>query len=440
MIKDIAITKNNGNVIRGIAFVPDDCNGAYPTVIFSHGFNGNYKGLMHHGNEYAENNIVCIFFDFCGGGVESSSDGRFEDMTLMTEIEDLEDVINAISQYDYVDPNRLFLQGESMGGFVSAYVAASHPELIKALILWYPAFVISDDSRKRIEAGDNTCFGLQLNSEFNTIAANIDIYEHIVKYTNPIRIIHGDMDNIVPLEYSKRAIEVCKRAELIVVPGAGHGYDGDDSDNARRQSMEFIIDNVNNILIDNIVRLEFSAFDKVRNEGGRASCQNDFKTFSVMRRSQYMSWNRTMLEQYLSDFVSANASGRNMIMEKYAYMMESTSPEEYAKIRDKLPGVDADSKAIIEQIVAIQISMMEEYADTHKDIASRARSIHSSEDTAYNTSYETYLRGELSTYSGEMLALYAGYVIDAARNGVNLSETIIGNTLELYGVKDAIKG
>ena len=40
-------------------------------------------------------------------------------------------------------------------------------------------------------------------------------------------------------------------------------------------------------LVEEIATLEFEAFDKVKNEGGRASCQNDWGTFSIMRKSQY---------------------------------------------------------------------------------------------------------------------------------------------------------
>ena len=43
-------------------------------------------------------------------------------------------------------------------------------------------------------------------------------------------------------------------------------------------------------LVNAIVKLEWNAFDKVDNLGGRADCQNDWNTFSVMRKSQYLAW------------------------------------------------------------------------------------------------------------------------------------------------------
>ena len=67
-----------------------------------------------------------------------------------------------------------------------------------------------------------------------------------------------------------------------------------------------------------IVKEEFVAFDKVQNEGGRASCQNNWPTFKIMRMSQYLTWDEEMLLQYLADFQIAISKGRNMIEEKYA--------------------------------------------------------------------------------------------------------------------------
>ncbi len=52
-------------------------------------------------------------------------------------------------------------------------------------------------------------------------------------------------------------------------------------------------------------------FDKVENEGGRASCQDNWDTFSKMRRSQYMAWPLPLLESWKSDLVRANEEGRN---------------------------------------------------------------------------------------------------------------------------------
>jgi len=200
---------------------------------------------------------------------------------------------------------------------------------------------------------------------------------------------------------------------------------------------EMDMDDNNSIisLIDKIVTLEWNAFDKVINEGGRASCQDDFSTFSVMRKSQYMLWSREMLESFIDDFETANAKGWNLITEKYGRMEESTAPEEYAKIKDSMPEISDEKKQIIEAIVAIQVGMMEDFAKEYPKSASEARSIHTSEDTPDNTSYETYLRGEISTYSDRTLELYGRFVAGYAKEGRNIAKETITNSALLYGYK-----
>ena len=53
-----------------------------------------------------------------------------------------------------------------------------------------------------------------------------------------------------------------------------------------------------------------------------------------------------------------------------------------------------------------------------------------------NTSYETYLRGEISTYSDKMLQLYGKYVVECAKNDKNIAKMTIQNTAKLYGYED----
>jgi len=185
-----------------------------------------------------------------------------------------------------------------------------------------------------------------------------------------------------------------------------------------------------------IAKAEFEAFDKVENEDGRASCQNNWPTFKVMRMSQYMTWTEDMLLQYLYEFKTNYADGRNMIEEKYARMMESTAPEKYASFADKLPVISEEKKLVIEQIVALQVKWMEEFAAEYPKLAGNARTIHTMDDMPYDTSYETYLRGELGTYSDRMLSMYGRYVVAHAKSGKNLAREIMENTIHFYGYED----
>ena len=186
-------------------------------------------------------------------------------------------------------------------------------------------------------------------------------------------------------------------------------------------------------ICDKIIAIEWDMFDRTQNTGGRAFCQDDWDTFSKMRRSQYMCFDKALLESIWADFARAAHEGRNMITEKYAYMMRTTAPEEYAAIASSLPGVDEEKAALIEAIVPIQVGWMEEFAAKYPKAAGNARKIHSSEDTPIDTSYETYLRGEIMTYSDRTLALYGQFIVKLAGMGKNLAFMIMDNTARAYG-------
>ncbi len=211
---------------------------------------------------------------------------------------------------------------------------------------------------------------------------------------------------------------------------ASTNYANDDS-NVKSDSVK----NRHADLVDEVVAAEWEAFDKVINEGGRADCQDNWETFSIMRKSQYLTWTIEMLESFLDDMKNAKASGWNLITEKYARMEQSTAPDKYEQVKDKLPQKDEQTIAIVEEIVRIQVNFMEEFAEDYPKVAGTARSIHTYEDTPFDTSYETYLRGELLTYSAKTLELYGRYVVEHVQQEKNIAKEIMSNTASLYGYK-----
>ena len=76
---------------------------------------------------------------------------------------------------------------------------------------------------------------------------------------------------------------------------------------------------------------------------------------------------------------------------------------------------------------------METFAKNYPYLAANMRSIRTSSDNEYNTSYETYLRGELGTYSENTFVMYTGFIIEFLKAGRNLAEETMGNTVKLYG-------
>ncbi len=186
-------------------------------------------------------------------------------------------------------------------------------------------------------------------------------------------------------------------------------------------------------LVEQIVALEWELFDKVENEGGRADCQNNWPTFSIMRKSQYLAWPMELLQSFYHDLVAGKEKGWNLITEKYARMMESTTPVKFAEFKDTLPKLSAERIQIQEEIIKIQVNWMEAFAAEYPKMAINARSIRTEEDTEYNTSYETYLRGEMGTYSEETFLLYGRFIVGLLQEGRNLAYEIMENTAKLYG-------
>ena len=197
-----------------------------------------------------------------------------------------------------------------------------------------------------------------------------------------------------------------------------------------------IVDLTKEQLAEDIAKLEFAAFDKVKNLGGRADCQDDWFTFSVMRMSQYLTWDHTMLMQYYYDFKREYEKGHNLIEEKYGRMMKSTAPAEYEQIKDHFPVLGTQKEAIIESIVDMQVKWMETFSEEYPHLAGNARSIHSYEDNPWNTSYETYLRGEISTYSDKMLQLYGQHIVKTAKEERNPAKEIMEYSVKMYGYED----
>lgn len=168
-----------------------------------------------------------------------------------------------------------------------------------------------------------------------------------------------------------------------------------------------------------LVQPEWLMFQKVQNKGGRADCQDDQANFMRFRSAQFLTWSEAMLESYRMDLLVAQAEGRNLLTEKYGYMMASTDPAAFAEIEAFLPAIDAPKSRLIEAIVPVYVSWNEDLIRQQPQQAG-VRPVHSSEDSAGSTSFETYLRGELATYSLETLTLMEAHVQACLADAVNL--------------------
>jgi len=247
------ILKNGDQDIYGVLYLPLEEKEKYPAVIISHGFSGTADQAEAIAQTFAENGYAVYAFDFIGGGPKSRSgaaDGDMSHMSVLTEAADLSAVMDQILEMPFVDPEHLFLLGQSQGGYVSAYTAAQRPGDIKALILQFPAFALQDDCWERHGSIENVpetehFMGQELGAVYSLDAMSMDIYDVIGAYKGDVLIVHGDNDKLVDLSYSEKAEQVYDSAQLIVYEGAGHGFFGENADRFAADALAFLLAHTN---------------------------------------------------------------------------------------------------------------------------------------------------------------------------------------------------
>lgn len=187
-------------------------------------------------------------------------------------------------------------------------------------------------------------------------------------------------------------------------------------------------------IIDKIIALEWEDFQKVNSADGRAFCQDDRIGFEMNRKSQFLAWSPEALSSYLNDLETAKKQNRNLLMEKYARMMAWTHPEEYLRIKQRLPEVRRDAFTLVDKIVQAQLVWQEEFAAAYPRLASRGRPAKQGQSACQAvTSFEAYLRGELLTYSVPTLLLYANHVDYLKKHGKNMSMQSVEHLVHLNG-------
>jgi hypothetical protein len=188
-------------------------------------------------------------------------------------------------------------------------------------------------------------------------------------------------------------------------------------------------------IITKITDIEWKMFQDVPNIGGKAQCQEDRQTFEIMRQSQAASWSAETLASYLDDLMKVEQNGQNLLTEKYARMMQSTSPLEFSSIKHMLPPLEPAIISLIDDIMAIALQWEEELLVKYPYVLGAGRPIYSSADTQFVTSLETYLRSELATYSPITLESYCNNILQQREDGINGAELTLEYTVKQYGYK-----
>ena len=228
--------EHDGIDLYGQALIPDGEDGQkFPTVIYAHGAESDYKSDMTTLKSLAMSGVACYTFDFYGWtsrstgpkgtkwfkGAPRGVDDAYEKQVL-EQVKDLNAVIEKVKTFDFADTDNIFLLGSSMGGATAATAAVTHSGDIRGVILQYPA--------------------INLNPQACVDGAELDVNG----YTGQVLILQGTNDVIVPLSMSEKLYEhynkYTNHAVMRVYEGQPHVFTGKYKVIAARAVYEFIQD------------------------------------------------------------------------------------------------------------------------------------------------------------------------------------------------------
>jgi pimeloyl-ACP methyl ester carboxylesterase len=187
--------------------------GHEPTLVFLPGYASDMEGTKALAlDAFAQRRgLAMLRFDYSGTG---SSEGRFEDGTLSAWLEE------ALAAIDQLTSGSLILIGSSMGGWIALHLALLRPERMRALagIAAAPDFTdwgFADGSEAERQG---------LAPGFWQSGQQLLLLDKPIAIDCPVRLIHGEQDEEVPLDVAFRTMRALRSADvqLSVLKGGGH--------------------------------------------------------------------------------------------------------------------------------------------------------------------------------------------------------------------------
>lgn len=239
--------KRDGLILRGTLTKP--ATATFDLVILMHGFTSD-RGthpdqlLYQLAARLDAAGYATLRVDFNGHG---TSDGAFEDMTVLNEIGDGKAILDYAKQVPGV--RHLYLLGHSQGGVVASMLAGYYHDQIDKLMLLAPAATLKADALKGSTQGytydpnhipDKLPIkkGLTLGGMYLRTAQTLPIYEVAQQYHGPVCDVHGLADSVVSPDASRRYADVYEHAELHLLTDVDHGFT---TAQGRQQALEIAV-------------------------------------------------------------------------------------------------------------------------------------------------------------------------------------------------------
>ena len=217
--------------LSGNLFIPEYGKPSYAAVCISHGIpttankpdEGGYTALA---RKFCSAGFVTLFFNFRGTG---QSQGNFD---LLGWSRDLETAVDFLYEHSEVDRSKISLLGFSGGAAVSIYVAANDPRIVSLVSLACPAdFVFPEEHPREDIINHFRNVGIIRDENFpSSIDGWFESFNAVapIKWIadispRPLYLIHGDKDELVPVEQAHRLYQRAGGPkEINIISDAGH--------------------------------------------------------------------------------------------------------------------------------------------------------------------------------------------------------------------------
>lgn len=203
-IKKVFFTNSKSMKLAAWLHVPEG-KGPFPAVVRVHGYGSSKDGRTSVAFAEAFSDIVFLRFDFHGHG---ESEGKFEEVDAAQCVDDLKCAVEYVRGLDCVDKNKIAVTGSSLGGLATTLAAAWHDKVVCAVM------VCPVSEFEPLRARDIKYKQL----------LEYDVYKEAEKIMVPVLIIHGDKDDVVPIEQSIELAKHLRRGTLHIVKDGDHSF------------------------------------------------------------------------------------------------------------------------------------------------------------------------------------------------------------------------
>jgi carboxymethylenebutenolidase len=208
--ESLSTFESGGRSIQIDQFLPQQ-DGKHPAVIILHGSNGWQPGLIRPARSLAAHGYIALIVHYMDRSGVGSADQAATNRHFVSWMRTVSDAVAHAQALPQADPGRVGLLGYSLGAYLALETAAVN---------------------SRVAAVVDYFGGMS-----GIIASGLERMP-------PTLILHGEADNLVPVEEAHRLERLFKAKHIVfeskIYQGTGHGFSGAVADDAWQRTLHFL--------------------------------------------------------------------------------------------------------------------------------------------------------------------------------------------------------